>query len=57
MGILTESSIEDAPVSLDRGAGVDIARRTDRFGDFGQRHFFGQIATVGIMKMVHTRLP
>ena len=57
MGMLTESRIEDAPVSLDRGAGVDIARGTDRFGDFGQRHFFGQIATVGIMKMVHTRLP
>ena len=57
MGILTESCIEYPPVSLDRGARVDIARGTNRFGDFGQRHFFDQIAIVGIMKMVHTRLP
>ena len=57
MWILAESRIEDAPVSLDRGAGVDIARGTNRFGDFGQRHFFDQIAIVGIMEMVHTRLP
>ena len=57
MGMLTESRIEDAPVSLDRGAGVDIARCADHFGDIGQRHFFAQIAIVGIMEMVHTRLP
>ena len=57
MGILTKSCIEDAPVSLDRGAGVDIARGTNRFGDFGQKHFFDQIAIVGIMEMVHTQLP
>ena len=44
-------------MSLDRRTVVHIARCTDRFGNFGQRHFFGQIATVGIMKMVHTRLP
>ena len=57
MGILTKSCIEDAPVSLDRSAGVDVARCTNRFDDFGQRHFFDQIAIVGIMEMVHTRLP
>ena len=57
MGMLTKSCIEDAPVSLDRGTGVALARCTDRFGDFGQRHFFDQIVIVGIMEMVHTRLP
>ena len=57
MGILTKSSIEYAPVSLNRGAGVDVARRTDHFGDLGQRHLFGQISIVGIIEMVHTRLP
>ena len=55
--MLTESRIEDAPVSLDRGAGVDIARCADHFGDLGQRHFFAQIAIIGVMEMVHTRLP
>ena len=57
MGMLTESRIEDAPVSLDRGAGVDIARCADHFGDLGQRHFFAQIAIVEIMEMVHMQLP
>ena len=57
MGILTESRIEGAPVSLDRGSGVYIARCPDHFRDLGQRHFFDQVVIVGIIEMIHTRLP